>query len=84
MYICTVNTGEVFYRCNIVVVKIVSDPVRRSRVTKVLDMINRAGGGPLQAFYRSSTTFTSAMLLSSKFHPYIRVGLRDKVLAPPR
>ena len=47
-------------------------------------MINRAGGGPLQAFCSSSTTFTSALLLSSTFYPYIRVALRDKVLAPPR
>jgi len=47
-------------------------------------MINRAGGSPLQAFCRSSITFTSALLLSSKFYPYVRVALRDKVLAPPR
>ena len=35
-------------------------------------------------FSRSSTTFTSALLLSSKLYPYIRVALRDKVVAPPR
>ena len=51
---------------------------------KSVDMINWAGGGPLQAFCRSSTTFTSALLWSSKFYPYIRVGLRDKVMAAPR
>ena len=50
-----------------------SDPLRRSRVTKVLDMINRPGGGPLQAFCRSSTTFTSTLLWSSKFCPYVPV-----------
>ena len=60
-----------------------SDSVRFSRVTKGLGMINGAGGGPLQAFCRS-ITFTSALLLSFKFYPYIRVALRDKVLAPPR
>ena len=53
-------------------------------MTKCQDVIDRAGGGPLQAFCRSSTTFTSALLLSSKFYPCIRAALRDKVLAPPR
>ena len=52
-------------------------------MTKGLDVINRTGGGPLKAFCRSSTTFTSALPLI-EFYPYIRVALRDKVLAPPR
>ena len=59
----TVSASEVFNRCNIAVKSFqCSDPVRLSRVTKRLGMMNRAGGGPLQAFCRSSTTFTSTLL----------------------
>ena len=41
-------------------------------------MLNKAGGGPLHAFCRSSTTFTSALPLSHKFYPYTRVARRNK------
>ena len=67
-----------------------ADPVRRSRGTKNSGHDkNRAGGGPLllQVFFRSNTTFTSALLLSSvcMFYPYIGVvALLDKVPVPPR
>ena len=65
-HVCTLSAGELFNRCNTAVKSFqCSDSARLSRVTKGLDMINRAGGGSLQAFCRSSTTFTSALLLSS-------------------
>ena len=49
-----------------------------------------ASGGPLllQVFFRSITTFTSALLFyllpASSTRTYILVALREKVMAPPR
>ena len=55
MYICTISAGEVFNHqfkyCGHIIAMFRFK--RRSRVTKVLDMINRAGGGGPLLQYRS-------------------------------
>ena len=76
-FLIGVNIAVKYFQC--------LDPVRRSRAKKALDMINKTGGGPLQVFFRSSSTFTIALLLSSacKFRPYIRVAVGDKFWLHP-